>query len=60
MGLTWVSAVLYSLLNICTSSGLGSSDALALINNVLKDKCPNAVQLDARNFSSAASLRTDE
>ncbi|KAL6105713.1 noxred1 [Pungitius sinensis] len=60
VGLTWMSAVLYSLLNTCTSSGLGSSDALSLINNLLKEKCPNAVELDARTFISAASLRTEE
>ncbi|KAM8913237.1 NADP-dependent oxidoreductase domain-containing protein 1 [Spinachia spinachia] len=60
VGLTWVSAVLYSLLNICTSRGLDSSDALSLINAVLKEKCANAVELDARNFIGAAPLRTDE
>uniref|UniRef100_A0A667Y122 NADP-dependent oxidoreductase domain-containing protein 1 n=1 Tax=Myripristis murdjan TaxID=586833 RepID=A0A667Y122_9TELE len=32
LGASWVYAVLYSLLNICTSASLGSRDALALIN----------------------------
>ncbi|XP_068563075.1 NADP-dependent oxidoreductase domain-containing protein 1 [Cebidichthys violaceus] len=64
VGLNWVSAVLYSLLNICTSAGLGSSDALALINVVLiKEKRPHAVELDVHSFisgSHASSLRTEE
>uniref|UniRef100_A0A8C2ZX67 NADP-dependent oxidoreductase domain-containing protein 1 n=1 Tax=Cyclopterus lumpus TaxID=8103 RepID=A0A8C2ZX67_CYCLU len=56
-------AVLYSLLNICTSTGLGSSDALSLINTVLKEKSPHAVEFDALSFisaSQAASLCTEE
>ncbi|XP_056282426.1 NADP-dependent oxidoreductase domain-containing protein 1 [Pseudoliparis swirei] len=63
VGLNWVSAVLYSLLNICTSTGLGSSDALSLINTVLKEKSPHAVELDALSFISAsqeASMCTEE
>ncbi|XP_054470617.1 NADP-dependent oxidoreductase domain-containing protein 1 [Anoplopoma fimbria] len=63
VGLNWVSAVLYSLLNICTSTSVGSSDALSLINNVLKEKCPHTVELDAHSFISASyasSLRTEE
>ncbi|XP_075964150.1 NADP-dependent oxidoreductase domain-containing protein 1 [Anarhichas minor] len=63
VGLNWVSAVLYSLLNICTSASLGSSDALSLINTVLKEKCPHAVELDAHSFisaSHASSLHTED
>ncbi|KAM6917415.1 LOW QUALITY PROTEIN: NADP-dependent oxidoreductase domain-containing protein 1 [Lycodopsis pacificus] len=64
VGLNWVSAVLYSLLNICTSASLGSSDcSLSLINNVLKEKCPHAVELDAHSFisaSHASCLHTDD
>ncbi|TNN56908.1 NADP-dependent oxidoreductase domain-containing protein 1 [Liparis tanakae] len=63
VGLNWVSAVLYSLLNICTSAGLGSSDALSLINTVLKEESPHAVQLDELSFISAsqeASMCTEE
>ncbi|XP_070777162.1 NADP-dependent oxidoreductase domain-containing protein 1 [Enoplosus armatus] len=54
LGLTWVCAVLYSLLNICTSASLGSSDALSLINSVLKEKQPHAVELNAQSFISAS------
>ncbi|XP_068437037.1 NADP-dependent oxidoreductase domain-containing protein 1 isoform X2 [Clinocottus analis] len=46
VGLNWVSAVLYSLLNICTYTSLGSSDALSAINTVLNDKSPHAVELE--------------
>uniref|UniRef100_A0A4W6F0K6 NADP-dependent oxidoreductase domain-containing protein 1 n=1 Tax=Lates calcarifer TaxID=8187 RepID=A0A4W6F0K6_LATCA len=61
--LSWVCAVLYSLLNICTSAGLGSSDALSLINSLFKEKWTHAVQLNAQSFVSssyASSLLGDE
>ncbi|XP_051252297.1 NADP-dependent oxidoreductase domain-containing protein 1 [Dicentrarchus labrax] len=54
LDLNWVCAVLYSLLNICTSAGLGSSDALSLINDLLKEKCPHTVELNAQSFISAS------
>ncbi|XP_018545472.1 LOW QUALITY PROTEIN: NADP-dependent oxidoreductase domain-containing protein 1 [Lates calcarifer] len=63
LSLSWVCAVLYSLLNICTSAGLGSSDALSLINSLFKEKWTHAVQLNAQSFVSssyASSLLGDE
>uniref|UniRef100_A0A3Q3ISQ9 NADP-dependent oxidoreductase domain-containing protein 1 n=1 Tax=Monopterus albus TaxID=43700 RepID=A0A3Q3ISQ9_MONAL len=63
LGLNWVCVVLYSLLNICTSAGLGSCDALSLINSLFKEKSTLAVQLNAQNFISssyASSLLTEE
>ncbi|XP_044022076.1 NADP-dependent oxidoreductase domain-containing protein 1 isoform X3 [Siniperca chuatsi] len=54
LGLNWVCAVLYSLLNICTSAALGSTDALSLINSVLKEKRPHTVELNAQSFISAS------
>ncbi|XP_030248183.1 NADP-dependent oxidoreductase domain-containing protein 1 [Sparus aurata] len=63
LGLCWVSAVLYSLLNICTSASLGSSDALSLINSVLEEKWPKNVELNTQSFinaSHASSLLPEE
>ncbi|XP_031134623.1 NADP-dependent oxidoreductase domain-containing protein 1 isoform X1 [Sander lucioperca] len=63
LGLNWVCTVLYSLLNICTSTSLGSSDALSLINSIFKEKWPHAVELIAQSFVSASyasSLLTEE
>ncbi|XP_034078039.1 NADP-dependent oxidoreductase domain-containing protein 1 isoform X1 [Gymnodraco acuticeps] len=61
LGLSWVCAVLYSLLNICTSTSLGSSDALSLINRILKEKWPLAVDLNTHSYISASStLLTEE
>ncbi|XP_059209730.1 NADP-dependent oxidoreductase domain-containing protein 1 [Centropristis striata] len=63
LGLNWVCAVLYSLLNICTSASLGSSDTLSLINSLLKDKWQHTAELNTRSFisaSCASSLHTDE
>ncbi|KAM4542391.1 NADP-dependent oxidoreductase domain-containing protein 1 [Odontesthes bonariensis] len=63
LGLHWVCAMLYGLLNICTSASLGSSVTLALINSIFKDKCTNGVQLSAQSFISspyASSLLSDE
>ncbi|KAM9708557.1 NADP-dependent oxidoreductase domain-containing protein 1 [Menidia menidia] len=54
LGLSWVCAVLYSLLNVCTSAGLGSSLALSLINNMFQDKWTNSVQLNVKSFISSA------
>ncbi|XP_029317243.1 NADP-dependent oxidoreductase domain-containing protein 1 [Cottoperca gobio] len=61
--LNWVCAVFYSLLNICTSTSLGSSDALSLINSILKEKWPHTVDLNTHSFISASyasSLLTEE
>ncbi|XP_032356819.1 NADP-dependent oxidoreductase domain-containing protein 1 [Etheostoma spectabile] len=63
LGLNWVCAVLYSLLNICTSTSLGSSDALSLINRIFKEKWPHAVELIPQSFISASyasSLLSEE
>ncbi|XP_074516429.1 NADP-dependent oxidoreductase domain-containing protein 1 [Sebastes fasciatus] len=63
LNLNWVCAVLYSLLNICTSASLESSEALSLINSILQEKWPHAVELNAHSFISASyasSLHTEE
>lgn len=63
LGLNWVCAVLYSLLNICTSASVGSSDALSLINSLFKEKCTHSLNLNALHFISspcASSLHTEE
>lgn len=63
LGLNWVCAVLYILLNICTSASLGSSEALLLIKSIFKEKCGDTVQLYAHSFinsSYASSLLSDE
>uniref|UniRef100_A0A3P9CZQ4 Uncharacterized protein n=1 Tax=Maylandia zebra TaxID=106582 RepID=A0A3P9CZQ4_9CICH len=63
LGLNWVCAVLYILLNICTSASLGSSEALLLIKSIFKEKCGDTVQLNAHSFinsSYASSLLSDE
>ncbi|KAM6912267.1 NADP-dependent oxidoreductase domain-containing protein 1 [Xenentodon cancila] len=54
LGLNWMCAVLYSLLNICTSAGLGSGETLSLINSIFKDTCPNKMQLNAQSFISSS------
>ncbi|KAI3367759.1 hypothetical protein L3Q82_026599, partial [Scortum barcoo] len=62
LGLNWVCAVLYSLLNFCTSAGLKSSDALCLINSLLKVKKPHTGELNAQSFvnaSHASSLQPE-
>lgn len=56
--LNWVSAVLYSPLNICTSAGLGSSDALFLINSLFKEKWPHTGELNAHCFIIASYVST--
>lgn len=63
LGLNWVCAVLYSLLNICTSAGLGSNETLFVINSIFKDTQPNMMQLNALHFissSHASTLPSDE
>ncbi|XP_039994050.1 NADP-dependent oxidoreductase domain-containing protein 1 [Xiphias gladius] len=63
LSLSWLCAVLYSLLNTCTSAGLRSGDALSLIRSLFGDKRTQAVQLNAQSFISspcAASLSGDE
>ncbi|XP_022606977.1 NADP-dependent oxidoreductase domain-containing protein 1 [Seriola dumerili] len=63
LSLNWVCAVLYSLLNICTSASLPSSNALSLINSLFKEKWTHTVQLNAQSFISssfASSLRGEE
>ncbi|XP_067471256.1 NADP-dependent oxidoreductase domain-containing protein 1 isoform X1 [Thunnus thynnus] len=62
LGLNWVCAVLYSLLNICTSASLGSNDALSVIKRIFA-KWPQTVELNAQSFIStsyASSLLEDE
>lgn len=54
LGLNWMCAVLYSLLNICTSASLGSSDSLSLINSLFKEKSTNSIQLNAQSFISSS------
>lgn len=63
LSLHWVCAVFYSLLNVCTSAGLGSGETLSLINSTLQKKWPNSVQLNAQSFISssfASSLQSHE
>ncbi|XP_029901080.1 NADP-dependent oxidoreductase domain-containing protein 1 [Myripristis murdjan] len=63
LGASWVYAVLYSLLNICTSASLGSRDALALINSLFLLKEPNTVEFNAQSYvnaSYASALMPDE
>ncbi|XP_040915856.1 NADP-dependent oxidoreductase domain-containing protein 1 [Toxotes jaculatrix] len=63
LSLKWVCAVLYSLLNICTSASVRSSDALSLINSLFEEKWTHTVQLNAQSFISssyASSLLGDE
>ncbi|XP_034431935.1 NADP-dependent oxidoreductase domain-containing protein 1 isoform X1 [Hippoglossus hippoglossus] len=60
---SWVCAVLCSLLNICTSAGLRSSDALSRINRLFEGTWTNVVQLTTSSFigsSRASSLHEDE
>ncbi|XP_029982423.1 NADP-dependent oxidoreductase domain-containing protein 1 [Sphaeramia orbicularis] len=62
-GLNLVCAVLYSLLNICTSAGLGSGDTISLLNCLFKEKWSQTVDLNAKSFISssyASRLLTDE
>ncbi|XP_061599278.1 LOW QUALITY PROTEIN: NADP-dependent oxidoreductase domain-containing protein 1 [Cololabis saira] len=54
LSLNWMCAVLYSVLNICTSAGLGSGETLSLMNNMFKDSCPNKLQLNAQSFISSS------
>ncbi|XP_053290876.1 NADP-dependent oxidoreductase domain-containing protein 1 [Pleuronectes platessa] len=59
----WFCAVLCSLLNICTSAGLRSSDALSRINRLFEGTWTNVVQFTTSSFigsSQASSLREDE
>ncbi|XP_053191137.1 NADP-dependent oxidoreductase domain-containing protein 1 [Scomber japonicus] len=63
LGLNWMCAVLYSLLNICTFASLGSSDALSVIKGIFKEKWPHTVELNTHSFISssyASSLLADE
>ncbi|XP_028995069.1 NADP-dependent oxidoreductase domain-containing protein 1 [Betta splendens] len=63
LGLTWVCAVLYSLLNVCTSAGVGSSDALSLVGGLFEDECKRSLHLIPQHFissSCASSLATDK
>ncbi|XP_028251786.1 NADP-dependent oxidoreductase domain-containing protein 1 [Parambassis ranga] len=63
LSLHWVCAVFYSLLNVCTSAGLGSSETLSLINSMFQKKWANTVQLNAQSFISssyASSLQSHE
>ncbi|XP_034531191.1 NADP-dependent oxidoreductase domain-containing protein 1 [Notolabrus celidotus] len=63
LGLNWVCAVLYSLLNICSSASLGSSDALCLINSILQETGAHMDELKSQTFicaSYASSLLPEE
>ncbi|XP_029350187.1 NADP-dependent oxidoreductase domain-containing protein 1 [Echeneis naucrates] len=63
LNLNWVCTVLYSLLNICTSASLPSSEALSLMNSLFMGKRTHTVQLNAQSFISsfhASSLGGDE
>ncbi|KAF3701262.1 NADP-dependent oxidoreductase domain-containing protein 1 [Channa argus] len=63
LGMNWVCAVLYTLLNICTSACLGSSDALFLINSLFKEKWTHDMDLNAQHLiraSYACSLLKEE
>ncbi|KAM9842956.1 NADP-dependent oxidoreductase domain-containing protein 1 [Aulostomus maculatus] len=63
LGVKWGCAVLYSLLNICTSAGLGSSDALSMIASIFKEKWPQEPELNTQSFitsSQASSLPPNE
>ncbi|XP_076017636.1 NADP-dependent oxidoreductase domain-containing protein 1 [Genypterus blacodes] len=60
---SWVCAVLYSLLNVCTSASVGSSDALSLINSLFQDKWQHTVELNTESYinsSCASSLPLHE
>ncbi|KAM4723456.1 LOW QUALITY PROTEIN: NADP-dependent oxidoreductase domain-containing protein 1 [Anableps anableps] len=48
--LNWICGVLCSLLNICTSACLGSSEALSLINSLFADKWMNNEPLNPQSF----------
>ncbi|XP_019940464.2 NADP-dependent oxidoreductase domain-containing protein 1 isoform X2 [Paralichthys olivaceus] len=63
LGVNWVCAVLCSLLNLCTSAGLRSSDALSRINRLFEGTWTDTVQLTTSSFmgsSYASSLHEDE
>ncbi|XP_071376994.1 NADP-dependent oxidoreductase domain-containing protein 1 [Centroberyx affinis] len=63
LDLKWVYAVLYSLLNICTSASLGSGEALSLINTLFQLKGPHTVQFNTQSYVSssyASALAPDE
>ncbi|XP_069007899.1 NADP-dependent oxidoreductase domain-containing protein 1 [Embiotoca jacksoni] len=63
LGLNWTCALLYSLLNTCTSASLGSSEALALMNSIFKEQSTNTSQFNSQSFissSCAFALRSDE
>ncbi|KAM3594848.1 uncharacterized protein V6R79_014895 [Siganus canaliculatus] len=60
LALSWVCAVMYSLLNICSYAGLGSTAALSLISSLLQENCPHTMELNSQNFISASSLPAEE
>ncbi|CAJ1073617.1 NADP-dependent oxidoreductase domain-containing protein 1 [Xyrichtys novacula] len=63
ISLNWVCAVLYSLLNICSSANLGSSQTLCLINSVLQETDTHKVELKPQTVfcaSCASSLLPEE
>ncbi|XP_041828698.1 NADP-dependent oxidoreductase domain-containing protein 1 isoform X2 [Melanotaenia boesemani] len=60
LSLNWVCAVLYSLMNVCTSASLGSTETISLINNIFKEKGVNNVQLHAHSFISSSVPLSDE
>ncbi|XP_074547369.1 NADP-dependent oxidoreductase domain-containing protein 1 isoform X2 [Halichoeres trimaculatus] len=63
LDLSWVCAVLYSLLNICSSASLGSSLTLCLINSIFQETGTHVIKLTTQTFISAScatSLLPDE
>ncbi|XP_065144705.1 NADP-dependent oxidoreductase domain-containing protein 1 [Paramisgurnus dabryanus] len=63
LDLSWVSAVLYSLLNMCTAEKLGSQKALQLLNDIFKTNISaNTFSLQSFVNSSCASalLNSDD
>ncbi|XP_055028115.2 NADP-dependent oxidoreductase domain-containing protein 1 isoform X1 [Misgurnus anguillicaudatus] len=57
LDLSWVSAVLYSLLNMCTAEKLGSQKALQLLNDLFKTNITtNTFSLQSFNSSCASAL----
>ncbi|XP_076834882.1 NADP-dependent oxidoreductase domain-containing protein 1 isoform X2 [Brachyhypopomus gauderio] len=56
-GQQWVSALLYGLLNICTAEGLGSSQSLQLLNELLQTSSSTGV-LTCQSFVNASCAST--
>lgn len=61
---SWVSAVLYSLLNMCTADKLGSQKALRLLNEMFKTSITASNTLTVQSFVNtsfaSALINSDE